>query len=180
MIVFYGEHWRLDDVFVFAVNTHDPDTGSETDANAVPTYRVYENETTTPILAGSMAKLDDTNTTGFYSESIALSAANGFELGKCYHIRIAGVMEAGSPDVTGVLVIGFRMAPAVSEPTAVFDWDAATVADILAFLGALATNRYTETSSLATLHTRDGGSPDTIATADLLDNGTTFERSSFE
>ena len=47
----------------FSICTHDPDTGVLTDADALPAYRVYEDETAVPILTGTMAKLDDVNTT---------------------------------------------------------------------------------------------------------------------
>ena len=40
---------------VFSITTHDPDTGVATDADAVPTYRIYEDETSTAIATGSMA-----------------------------------------------------------------------------------------------------------------------------
>ncbi|MCK5488062.1 MAG: hypothetical protein KAI86_17705, partial [Desulfobacterales bacterium] len=63
-----------------------------TDADAVPTYRVYEDETGTPILTGSTAKLDDAGTTGYYSEQITLSAANGLEKGKTYTIRMSATV----------------------------------------------------------------------------------------
>lgn len=56
--------FEIDDTCVFSVNTHSPSTGAQTDADSVPTYRIYEDETTTPILTGSMAKQDDANTTG--------------------------------------------------------------------------------------------------------------------
>jgi len=79
---------------VFSVCTHDPDTGVLTDADSVPTYRIYEEETGTAILDGSMAKLDDTNTTGFYTESIECTSANGFENGKNYTIYISATVDA--------------------------------------------------------------------------------------
>lgn len=82
----------------FYANTHTPSTGAAVDADAVPGYRVYEDETATPLLTGSMALLDDANTTGFYSEQIAVTTANGFEAGKSYCIRITGVVGG----VTGV------------------------------------------------------------------------------
>ena len=63
-------------------------SGSPVDADALPTYSVYEDETGTAILTGTMAKLDDTGTTGFYSEQIALTTASGFESGKTYNIKI--------------------------------------------------------------------------------------------
>jgi hypothetical protein len=40
-----------------------------------------------------MAKLDDANTTGFYTESITASAANGFEVGKSYTVYLAAAVE---------------------------------------------------------------------------------------
>lgn len=86
----------IDQVIVFAVNTHDPDpagTGDAIDADSAPTYRVYEQETGTPILTGSMAKLDDSNTLGFYSEALTLSAANGFEVDKCYTVRVLAIVD---------------------------------------------------------------------------------------
>jgi hypothetical protein len=77
----------------FSVMTHDPDTGILTDADAVPSYRIYENETATPIATGDMAKLDDGNTTGFYTEDITISAANGYEHGKTYTIYIVATVD---------------------------------------------------------------------------------------
>ena len=88
----------------FSVCTHDPDTGVLTDADAVPAYRVYEDETATPILTGNMAKLDDANTTGFYSEQIACTAANGFEDGKSYTVYITATVDSD----TGGISYGFR------------------------------------------------------------------------
>jgi len=84
--------WEIDDLLSWAVNTHTPATGAAVDGDSAPTYRVYEDETGTAILTGTMALLDDANTTGQYSEQITLSAANGFEVGKSYTIRIAGIV----------------------------------------------------------------------------------------
>lgn len=86
--------WYVDDLLTFTVNTHDVATGAGTDADSVPSYRVYEDETGTAILTGNMAKLDDTNTVGFYSEQITLSAANGFEVGKSYSIYITATVDS--------------------------------------------------------------------------------------
>jgi hypothetical protein len=90
----YVGSWKIDDLLTFVVNTQVFATGVATDADSVPTYRVYEDETTTPILTGSMALLDSANTAGFYSEQITLSAANGFEKGKCYSIYIAATVSS--------------------------------------------------------------------------------------
>lgn len=94
----YLGSWKIDDALTFAANSHDPSDGSASDADTVPTYRVYEDETGTAILNGSTAKLDDANTTGFYSEQLTLSAANGFEKGKCYTIYVSATV--GSVVVT--------------------------------------------------------------------------------
>lgn len=80
--------FAIDDYLAFYCNTHTPATGAITDADAVPPYRIYEDEADTPILTGNMAKLDDANTVGFYSEQIQLTAGNGFEEDKSYCIRI--------------------------------------------------------------------------------------------
>lgn len=87
--------WDVGDNLTFPANTHDPNASPPvaTDADSAPTYRVYENETTTPLLTGSMAKLDGGNTTGFYSEQIALSTVNGFEVGKSYTIYIEATID---------------------------------------------------------------------------------------
>lgn len=101
----YLGSWKIDDVLTFTVNTHTPSTGAVTDADAVPTYRVYEDETGTPILTGSTAKLDDAGTTGYYSEQITLSAANGLEKGKTYTIRMSGTVGG----VTGAMSHTFQI-----------------------------------------------------------------------
>jgi len=84
----------ISDSLVFSITTHDPDTGVLTDADAAPAYRVYEDETGTAILTGTMAKLDDANTTGFYTESITCTAANGFENGKTYTVYIEATVDS--------------------------------------------------------------------------------------
>ena len=95
----------LGDNLTFSICTHDPDTGVLTDADAVPSYRVYEDETAVPLLTGNMAKLDDVNTTGFYTEQIACTAANGFENGKSYTVYIEATVDAD----TGGASYGFRV-----------------------------------------------------------------------
>lgn len=97
--------WYIDDVLTFTVNTHRVETGAATDADAVPAYRVYEDETGTAILTGNMAKLDDASTLGFYSEQITLSAANGFEVGKSYAIYISAAVNS----VTGTMSLNFKI-----------------------------------------------------------------------
>lgn len=88
----YLGSWKIDDFLTFYVNTHTAATGAATDADAVPPYRIYEDETGAAIANANMAKLDDANTIGFYSERIQLLTATGFEKGKQYVIYIAATV----------------------------------------------------------------------------------------
>ncbi len=96
---------ELGDNLVFSVATHDPTTGVLTDADAVPSYRIYEDETASPILSGDMAKLDDDFTTGFYTELIEVTAANLFESGKNYTIYIHATVGGDK----GGISFGFKV-----------------------------------------------------------------------
>ena len=105
---------EISDNLVFSICTHDPDTGGLTDADAAPVYWIYEDETGVSINAStpnsdSMAKLDDAHTTGFYSELIACTAANGYEHGKTYTIYIEATVDGD----TGGICYGFK---AVTAP----------------------------------------------------------------
>lgn len=89
------------------LNTHSPSTAAEADADALPTYRIYEENTDTPILTGTMAKLDDANTLGQYVARIALTTGNGFEEGKEYGARMRAVVETipmNKTEVFGIAV----------------------------------------------------------------------------
>ena len=100
----------IDDTLVFYANTHDPSDGKAADADAPPTYRVYEESTNTPILTGSMTLLDGGNTTGLYSASITLSAANGFEVGKQYGLFQAAAVNAVNGTKTDTFAVRARPA----------------------------------------------------------------------
>jgi hypothetical protein len=97
--------WHIDDTLTFTVVTHRVDTGALTDADAVPAYRIYEDETGTAIATGTMAKLDDAGTTGFYSEQITLSAGGGFENGKSYSIYVSAAVNS----ITGGQTFNFKV-----------------------------------------------------------------------
>ena len=101
----YLGSWKIDDFLTFPANTHTASTGAATDADAVPAYRVYEDESGTPVLTGSMALLDGTNTTGFYSERIQLTVASGFEAGKTYTIYISAAVAT----ITGTISHSFQI-----------------------------------------------------------------------
>lgn len=83
----------IGDNLTFSICTHDPDTGVLTDATST-LYYVYEDETGADILTGALAKLDDAATTGFYTETIACTALNGFEVGKTYTIYIEATVDS--------------------------------------------------------------------------------------
>jgi len=84
----------------FSICTHDPDTGVLTDADAAPSYRIYEDETAGAILNGDMAKLDDGNTVGFYTEIIPCTIANGFEDRKTYTIYIEATVDSDTGGIS--------------------------------------------------------------------------------
>lgn len=77
----------LENDLTFTIQAKDA-SGSPVDADSLPTYKIYEEETGTEIASGTMSLLDDANTTGFYSEQIALTTANGYERLKTYTIRV--------------------------------------------------------------------------------------------
>ncbi len=90
--MYYGSH-AIDDFLTFGARTHTPLTSADVDADSVPTYDVYEDETGTPIVsAASMAKLNDGGSLGLYSERIQLTAGIGYEQGKSYHIDVHSVV----------------------------------------------------------------------------------------
>ncbi len=97
---------------VFSICCHDPDTGILTDADAAPAWRLYEDETGAAILTGTMAVLDNLNTTGFYTEIIACTVANGFENNKSYTVYIEATVDGD----TGGISYGFRAMEAIPYP----------------------------------------------------------------
>lgn len=94
----------IGDNLTFSIVTHDSDTAVITDADADPIYRVYEDETAIPILTGTLSKLDDGNTTGFYTEQIACTAANGFDDRSTYTIYVQATVNGD----TGAIAFAFR------------------------------------------------------------------------
>ena len=94
----------LGSYLTFSICTHNPATAALTDADDSPTYRIYEDETVTAILSGCLAKLDDGNTTGFYTEKVDCSASNGFESSKTYTVYIEATVNSD----TGGISYGFR------------------------------------------------------------------------
>ena len=75
----------------FTVQTYDG-TGAPVAATGNVSYSVYEDETATAILTDTMTQL--ASKTGFYSEQIACTTANGFEQFKTYTIRITATVSS--------------------------------------------------------------------------------------
>lgn len=100
----YLGSWKIDDLLTFTVNTNG--SAGQIDADSLPAYRIYEDETGTSILTGSYAKLDDVNTTGFYSEQVTLSAANGLEKGKRYTIQTCATISSVTSCVNDNFQVG--------------------------------------------------------------------------
>ena len=95
---------ELEANLVFSICCHDADTSIRADADSPPEYRVYADETSSPIAVGTMGKLDDANTVGFYAETLACTSDNGFEIGKTYTIHIAATVDGN----TGAASYAFR------------------------------------------------------------------------
>lgn len=103
MSYFIGEI-PIDGYVEFHQNTHNSATGAEADADALPTYRIYEENNDTVISSGNLAKRDDANTLGYYYARVQCTAGAGYEAGKLYFIRVRGVVGA----VAGSTVLCFR------------------------------------------------------------------------
>lgn len=99
----------MGDSVTFGICCHDPDSGVLTDADSAPVYRVYEDETATPIAGGRMAKIDDANTTGFYTGQISCTDRNGYNVGKTYTIYIEATVDSD----TGGMTYAFVLKPGV-------------------------------------------------------------------
>lgn len=96
--------WEIDDNLTFSATVHDA-TGIAQAADSNVYWRVYEDETGTALLNGTMTRIDASNFPGLYTEQIALTAANGFEKGKAYTVG----MKAGVDSVTGEASHNFQI-----------------------------------------------------------------------
>jgi len=117
---FIGEI-NIDDYVEFHVNTHNAATGAETDADALPTYRIYEENNDTVVSVGDMAKRDDANTTGYYFARVQLTTAAGYEAGKLYFVRLNGIVDS----IASSAVMVFRCIDVATDNAAIADalWD---------------------------------------------------------
>lgn len=88
----YLGSWKLEDVVAVHVQTSSVTTGAATDGDSVPTWRMYEDATATPVTTGSFTTLNAQ--TGFYVAQITLASAIGYEKGKSYGLRVACTVGA--------------------------------------------------------------------------------------
>lgn len=96
----------IGEVFEFTAQSHDGNNVA-VDADALPTYSIYEDGTSTAILTGTMSKLDDDNTTGLYRAAVTASEASGFEKYKTYNTYIAAVISGTTYNMEGsTLAVG--------------------------------------------------------------------------
>jgi len=125
-------------------------TGAPVDTDALPTYSVYEDETGTAIVDGSsMAKLDDAGTTGFYSEQLAITDANGYELYKTYSIRVSAAISTISvAQVFSFMCVGSTVVPSATSGALT------TYANVKLYLGLANDNNQTLIESLITRATK--------------------------
>lgn len=87
----YLGSWKLEDIIYVPVQTSAATTGAAADAESVPTWRMYEDNTATPVTTGSFTTLNAQ--TGFYISAITLAAAIGYEKGKSYSLRVQATVN---------------------------------------------------------------------------------------
>jgi len=88
----YLGSWKLEDIIYVPAQTSAVTTGAAADADSVPTWRMYEDNTATPVTTGSFTTLN--SQTGFYIAAITLAAAIGYEKGKSYSLRVQATVNA--------------------------------------------------------------------------------------
>lgn len=99
------------DTMIIHVNTHDPATGEEKDADSLPSVRIYKDQLDTPIDTGTMVKQDDANTVGFYSIVIPLLSITGFVYDATFVVRVRAVVDS----IAGVKVFSFHLKEALEN-----------------------------------------------------------------
>lgn len=107
--------WKVGDVVTFGVETFSPQTGQAQVADTTPTYRVYKNTQTPPLVTGNFALLDSANVTGAYTAQITLASAAGFQATQTYNVYKLSVTGG----ITRVEKDTFQIEAAVSAQTVI-------------------------------------------------------------
>jgi len=115
--------------YTFTVQARDG-WGAATDSDALPTYSVYEDETSTAIATGTMSKLDDAGTAGFYSEQLTVTEANGYENYKSYTVRVAYAVTTGGASRSTTVNGTFMILGSIIAAAAVSEGDGATLSEL--------------------------------------------------
>ena len=149
----------------FSISTHDPDTGISSDADAVPTYRIYEDGTEAAILngnvddgAGTNSEFDDANTVGLYVKTVACTAGNGFEDGKSYTVFISATVGTDPGAITYAFTAYTRLPVdvlAISGSTDAADKLEASAETIIVGAAAAGTLSTTEMTTDLTISVND-------------------------
>jgi hypothetical protein len=148
-------------------------SGAAVDADATPTFAVYEEATDTDIgVGGNMTKR--TSLTGNYRGSFTASAANGFELGKWYSV-------IGSATVGGIVAKGvlkhFRIVAAETvagyplADTTKLAGQAVTAAAGVTFPSSVASPTNITAASGVSLTSGERGAIATQVEAQIMDEG---------
>lgn len=102
----------IGEVIHFDIITSNPSTGAASDADATPTFDVFEEDTDTAILsAQNFTKRS--GLTGNYRGVITASSANGFEAGKWYNVIAYATVNSVAAKA---VVRTFRMGVAEGSP----------------------------------------------------------------
>lgn len=129
-------------------------TGAATDCADLPTYAVYEDGTDLAILTGTMSKMDDSGTIGFYKVEFDVSVANGFEVDKTYVVLAFGTVA--SVDRT------WKIAEFVVRES--LDADVSLTRKML-------TNKMQSVGSILTTYDDDGTTPVSVQQISDMDTG---------
>lgn len=79
--------WPLSSTLTLYLQTLGPTTMTATDADALPSYRVYHDTISAVLTSGAFALLDTANTDGFYAAQFVLSTTHGFSASGTYCLR---------------------------------------------------------------------------------------------
>ena len=82
---------KLGSVKYFNVTTHHPTGGFSLDADLVPRFGVFEQETAVAIYDGTMTKVG--GFVGLYNGNVPISGSEGFEVNKYYNLVISGAVQ---------------------------------------------------------------------------------------
>lgn len=112
----YLGSWAIDDYVTIMATTHNPTTGAAAAADPI-IVRIYEDDTDTEIVSDQAMTAFD-SVTGLYKYKQQLTAAAGFEAGKCYTAMVSATVATVAAIVTHTFQIQAKTtAVTVSDKT---------------------------------------------------------------